>query len=252
MQSVDYDRVASTYDRRYDRTRYEGIQAGLHGFIGSEPRLTAALEVGCGTGHWLADLSRYGVGQLTGLDRSARMLERARRAAPAARLVRGTAERLPWVDGCVDRIYSVNALHHFSDPRAFIAECRRVLRVHGGLLTIGLDPHAGIDRWWVYDFFPAALQVDRQRFPPASTLAEWLTGAGFRRPATVVAEHIVAAVSYEEGLNMGLGDRGAASQLMVISDADYEAGMRRLRAERPVLRSDVRLFATTAWLGDGE
>jgi hypothetical protein len=79
-----------------------------------------------------------------------------------------------------------------------------------------------------------------------------LTGAGFRRPATVVAEHIVAAASYEEGLNMGLCDRGAASQLMVISDADYEAGMRRLRAERPVLRSDVRLFATTAWLGDGD
>jgi hypothetical protein len=79
-----------------------------------------------------------------------------------------------------------------------------------------------------------------------------LIGAGFRRPATVVAQHIVAAISYEEGLSMGLGDRGAASQLMVISDTDYEAGMSRLRAERPVLRSDVRLYATTAWLGDGD
>jgi SAM-dependent methyltransferase len=210
------------------------------------------VEVGCGTGHWLADMSQYGVGQLIGLDRSARMLERARRAAPAARLIRGTAERLPWVDACVDRIYCVNALHHFSDPRAFIAECRRVLCPHGGLLTIGLDPHAGIDQWWVYDFFPGALEADRQRFHPASTVVEWLTGAGFRRPATVVAQHIVAAISYEEGLDMGLGDRGAASQLMVISDADYEAGMRRLRAERPVLQSDVRLYATTAWLGDGD
>jgi ubiquinone/menaquinone biosynthesis C-methylase UbiE len=248
MKPVDYDHVASTYDRRYDRTRYEDIQTSLSSCIGAEPGTTAAAEVGCGTGHWLAYLSQHGVGQLTGLDRSRRMLERARRAAPAARLVRGAAERLPWVDACVDRLFCVNALHHFSDPQAFIAECRRVLRPNGGLLTIGLDPHAGTDQWWVYDAFPAALHADRRRFQPASAVREWLTAAGFRRCATVVAQHIVAAIPYNKALEIGLTDRGAASQLMVISDAEYEAGMSRLRAERPLLQSDVTLYATTAWL----
>ena len=43
------------------------------------------------------------------------------------------------------------------------------------LLTIGLDPHHGADRWWIYEFFPAAwLRIGddirrRQRFARGST-----------------------------------------------------------------------------------
>jgi hypothetical protein len=35
--------------------------------------------------------------------------------------------------------------------------------------------------------------------------------------------------------------------LMVISDDDYEAGIARLLIEQPVLRADLRLYATSAW-----
>jgi hypothetical protein len=31
---------------------------------------------------------------------------------------------------------------------------------------------------------------------------------------------------------------------MVIGDDDYEAGLRRLQQDRPVLRADLRLYAT--------
>jgi hypothetical protein len=31
---------------------------------------------------------------------------------------------------------------------------------------------------------------------------------------------------------------------MVISDAEYEQGLERLKREQPVLRADLRLFAT--------
>jgi hypothetical protein len=33
---------------------------------------------------------------------------------------------------------------------------------------------------------------------------------------------------------------------MVISDAEFEAGLARLHAEKPRLRADLRLFGTTA------
>jgi hypothetical protein len=33
---------------------------------------------------------------------------------------------------------------------------------------------------------------------------------------------------------------------MVISDAEYEAGLERQKAERPEIRADLRVFATTA------
>jgi ubiquinone/menaquinone biosynthesis C-methylase UbiE len=246
MQAVNYDDVAPVYDLRYERNRYDGVRAVLRRFL--DGTLGGAVaEVGCGTGHWLADLRAGGFGPLAGLDRSRRMLERAHAAAPNALLVQGTADQLPWVDASFDRIFCVNALHHFPDQPGFISECRRVLRSGGGLLTIGLDPHCGDDEWWVYDFFAAALRADRLRYASTRTIRDWLTAVGFREAATEVAEHIGAAISFEAARKRGFLDRRATSQLMVISDDDYEAGISRLLSEQPVLRSNMRLYVTTAW-----
>jgi ubiquinone/menaquinone biosynthesis C-methylase UbiE len=245
MKPVDYDRVASEYDSRYERNRYDGIRACLHSFVGAAHDRTIA-EVGCGTGHWLADLSHPGFARLLGLDLSAGMLERAHAAAPRALLTRGTAEQLPWADACLDRVFCVNALHHFRNPQAFISEARRVLRSGGGLLTAGLDPHNGCDRWWIYDFFPAALDADRRRYPPTSLIRDWLRAAGFHEPVTEVAQHLPGEMTFEVAREKGFTDRRATSQLMVISDEDYDAGMKRLRAEQPVLRFDLRVYATMA------
>jgi ubiquinone/menaquinone biosynthesis C-methylase UbiE len=244
MEEVDYDRVAHAYDRRYERNRYEGIRACLHRFVGSASGVIA--EVGCGTGHWLADLSRAGFETLVGLDLSAGMLARARATASSALLVRGTADQLPWVDACLDRVFCVNALHHFRNPRAFIRECRRVLRSDGRLLTVGLDPHQGDDHWWLYDYFPAAVAADRRRYPPAPVIRDWLTKAGFRNSTTEVVQHLPAEMSFEIAREKGFLDRSSTSQLMVISDDDYEAGMRRLLVERPTLRADLRVYGTIA------
>jgi ubiquinone/menaquinone biosynthesis C-methylase UbiE len=245
LQPINYDDVAPEYDRRYDRYRYEGVRAVLHGFARSTSDASIG-EIGCGTGHWLADLRNAGCRRLAGLDRSERMLAYACAAVPDAWLTRGTAEHLCWIDACFDRVFCVNALHHFSDPRAFVSECRRVLRPGGRLLTVGLDPHAGTDRWWVYDFFPGTLERDLLRFPSAATIRTWLAAAGFRDSVTKLAEHINAAIPFEAASQQLLFDRRATSQLMAITDDEFEAGMERLRAERPVLRSNVRLYGTTA------
>ena len=246
MQAVNYDLVAPAYDRRYQRNRYDGVRAALRQFV-DDAHGAAVAEVGCGTGHWLAELSDGSFHPLIGLDLSAGMLRQARDAAPNARLVRGSACQLPWSDDSLDRIFCVNALHHFPDPQAFIAECRRVLRPGGGLLTIGLDPHHGGDRWWVYDFFPAARDADRRRYPPTARIREWLTASGFREPATEVAQHLPREIAFESARRQGLLDRHATSQFMVISEDAYEAGLARLLAEQPVLRADLRLSATSAW-----
>ena len=247
MQPVNYDVVASSYDRRYERTRYDGVREVLHRFV-EGARDGAVAEVGCGTGHWLADLSSHGFSLLLGVDTSWRMLEFARAAAPSARLVLGAAKQLPWTDRSVDRLFCVNAIHHFLAQREFLTECRRVLRPGGGLLTIGLDPHAGLDRWWVYDFFPNALIADRLRYPSTARLREWLTVAGFQPAVTEVAQTIDAEIPFSMAWQQGFVDRRATSQLLVIGEADYEAGMTRLMTEQPVLRSNVRLYATTAWV----
>jgi ubiquinone/menaquinone biosynthesis C-methylase UbiE len=245
MHPVNYDVVAPAYDRRYDRNRYDGVRTCLHRFVEGGP--LAVAEVGCGTGHWLAELSPAGFPVLAGLDLSSGMLAQARAAVPTAWLVRGRAEQLPWADACLDRLFCVNALHHFRDRSAFVFECRRVLRPGGGLMTIGLDPHRGEDQWWVYDYFPPALRADLLRYPSTSMIRDALGAAGFREPTTDVAEHFHGQIPFEKAREQGFLDRRATSQLMVISDDDYDAGIKRLMAERPLLRSNVRLYATTAW-----
>ena len=243
-QPVDYDVVAPAYDTRYQRNRYDGVEAALHRFIG-EPGSADAAEVGCGTGHWLASL-RGRVRTAAGLDLSAMMLRHARAAAPHALLVRGRADRLPWATASFDRLFCINALHHFDDSRSFIIEARRVLRPDGALLTIGLDPHTGLDTWWIYDYFPGALTADRTRYLPAATIRELLEDAGFVDAETEVAQHMPAAIPFALAVERGFVDRRATSQLMVIADAEYEEGLQRVRAEQPILHANLRLFATVA------
>lgn len=244
MSSVDYDDVAAVYDRRYAANRFDGLDAALSDFVGTNTGLDVA-EVGCGTGHWLAALVRR-ARWVIGIDASEGMLRAARTTAPHAFLVRGRAEGLPCRDASVDRLFAINAFHHFLDKRAFLAEARRVLRPGGALMTIGLDPHTGVDQWWVYDYFPAALVADRERYQPTATIREWLAAAAFRDATTSVAQHMPAVRPFDVALKHGIIDRRYTSQLMVISDADYEAGRRRLEAERPTLRADLRLYMTAA------
>jgi SAM-dependent methyltransferase len=243
---VNYDAVAPTYDRRYERRRYDGIDACLRAFVAGAAGPVA--EMGCGTGHWTSVVASLGCGRAIGLDLSSGMLARARVQAPAAALVRGTADRLPFADASLDRVFCVHALHHFAAPTAFVAECRRVLRPGGGVLTIGLDPHRGDDRWWLYDAFPSAEPADRGRYPSTVTIGAWLDAAGFVDVATTVAERITGELPFAAARDAGYLDRESTSQLLVIGDDEYAAGLRRLEVERPVLRTDLHLHATTGWI----
>ena len=244
--SVNYDLVAPAYDERYRRNRFEGVETALSYFIG-KPETVDVAEVGCGTGHWLARLCGKGR-KVAGLDRSAEMLQRARTVAPDALLVRGRAEQLPWATGTFDRIFCINAMHHFDGAQAFMLEARRVLRPGGAFMTIGLDPHARVDEWWIYDYFPGALDADRARYVSTALIREWLAAAGFTESATEVAQHIAVTVPFAIASESGLLDRRSTSQLLVISDGEYEAGLQRLRAAQPTLRADLRLYATVGWL----
>jgi ubiquinone/menaquinone biosynthesis C-methylase UbiE len=241
---VNYDVVAPAYDQRYERHRFDGIDAAVRHFIGPSRSVDVA-EVGCGTGHWLAQLRDART--LAGLDVSPNMLRRARAAVPSALLVRGRAESLPWTGGVFDRLLCINALHHFDDASAFMREARRVLRPGGGILTVGREPPALRDAWWIYTYFPEALAADRERYLPTATIREHLQAVGFTRTATEIAQHISAEIPFTSAADRGLLDRRSTSQLMVISDDAYEAGLKRLRAEQPMLMVDIRLYATAGW-----
>jgi len=246
MPRVDYDDVAPTYNRRYERNRYDGTRAALHEFLGDATNADVA-EVGCGTGHWLADVAGS-VRTIIGIDASWEMLRCAAADARSALLIHARAEQLPLATASVDRMFCINALHHFTEPQTFAREARRVLRAGGSLMSVGLDPHTDLDQWWIYDYFPGALAADRARYLPTPMIRDIFQSVGFTDVRTTLAQHFPAAVPFQTAVERGHVDRGSTSQLMVISDAEYEAGLERMRQEQPLLRADLRLFATVGSL----
>jgi SAM-dependent methyltransferase len=243
MEPVDYNVIAPAYDQRYRVQRFDGIRDALLGFLGSSD---AVAEIACGTGFWLGVL-RQRSAPVIGLDPSAGMMQNARRNAPQSTLVQGEAESLPFRARTFDRLFCINAIHHFKDAPLFAREAYRTLRPGGGLLTIGLDPHTETDHWWIYDYFPEALIADRKRYRSTAALCDLFQDAGFVDLSTRIAQHIPAALDFEAAVEQGFLDRRSTSQLQVIRDQHWEAGLARLQAERPVLRADLRLYATSAW-----
>jgi len=248
---VNYDAVASDYAGRYARNDYSGVGDALREFLTADVAAApATLEVGCGTGHWLQSVRDYGVSAV-GIDPSAKMLAIARTAAAGSRLVRAVAEAIPFQAESFDRLFCVNALHHFTDKAAFSREAKRVLRPGRALLTVGLDPHTQQDRWWIYDYFPESLQADRERYLSTQAIREILRAAGFASCETRAVQRLPRSLTFDEAERGGFLARTSTSQLMVISEESYQAGVARIRndaARDPGFRlhSDLTLYATRA------
>ncbi len=253
-RQVDYDQIASTYDRRFKDGRPRGTETVLLS-LAQVLHAERLLEVGCGSGHWLA-LLRPATPHLYGLDLSAGMLSQARRSHGELALVRGRAGQLPFPDASFDLVYCVNALHHFEQQHTFIAEARRLLRPGGALAVVGFDPRQHRDKWYVYDFFEGTYETDLERFPSWGTVLDWMIATGFTRVEWKLAERIEDYKQGSEVLDDRFLEKNACSQLALLSDDEYRAGIDKIRAvvaagkttgETSRFHSEILLRALIAW-----
>lgn len=132
--------------------------------------------------------------------------QRAQDAAPA---VQASAMALPFRDGAFDASLAVLTIHHWPDWQRGIQELRRVAR--GRVVIVTWDPaHHGC---WLTDYFPAALQADRQIFPTLPQIGHELgamtvlelpiphdcrdgfLGAYWRRPEAFLNDGVRSAIS---------------------------------------------------------
>jgi ubiquinone/menaquinone biosynthesis C-methylase UbiE len=113
-----------------------GRAAVLAVSVDAAPR--RVLDVGCGTGYLLRLLAaRYPqAAELAGIDAAPSMIETAERAAgdPRLRFTAGTAERLPFPDNAFDLVVSTTSFDHWTDQRAGVRECARVLAPGGHIV----------------------------------------------------------------------------------------------------------------------
>lgn len=227
MPRVDYDEVSAVYDQRYAAGSPDDMVQSLLGLV-QAVAARRVLEVGCGTGHWLTLLDS--VVECYGLDFSMGMLEKARQKSASFLLARGTSTHLPYRENGFGLLLCVNALHHFDEPAAFICEAERVLRPGGALAIVGMDPKTESDRWYVYDYFQGAYETDLARYPSGEQLLEWLQEAGFMGCRRLIATRIKRSFRGKEVLADPTLQKHGTSQLALLTDAAYAAGMARINS----------------------
>ena len=145
-----YDTIGLTYSAR--RRADPRIAARIDAALGDA---RTVLNVGAGTGNY-EPASR----EVTALEPSAEMI--AQRPADAARVVRGSAENLPFENASFDAAMAVLTIHHWTDSARGLAEMRRVSR--GRVVLLTYDP--AFRDFWLFDYFPALTALDDRVMPP--------------------------------------------------------------------------------------
>ena len=234
----NFGRLAETYDdlRPPDRELFDALIEAADLTSGR------VLDVGCGTGRFVATLAERGV-RAAGVDPSPEMLEVARRKNPRAVLKRAIAERLPFKDGWFDRVVFVLSVHLVDRPRAF-AETHRVLAPGGRIAIVTFSPEhfAG---FYLNRLFPSILAIDRERFPTPEELTADLTEAGFVPPRFRELGRDV--VQTRDAVLARIRARHI-STLELIPEEEYRAGLELAERDLPEVVESTRefLIATAA------
>ncbi|MDP1544916.1 MAG: class I SAM-dependent methyltransferase [Anaerolineales bacterium] len=244
---LNYDQIAPDYNQCYpDSQNWERGQALLQ--LAKQVKAKTILEVGSGTGYWLNLLGQVTDG-LFGLDYSMGMIRQAKGQPAPLKLSRGTGTQLPLRSGTFDLLYCVDAIHHFGDHRAFVAEAFRLLKPNGALAVIGHDPHAADESsWYIYNYFDTVYDTDLRRYPSGKSLLQWMEQEGFKNTSVQTVEHIKNIHVGEAALKDPFLKHNATSQLALLDEETYQAGMERIRQtlaeanakrERIVFRSEI-------------
>jgi demethylmenaquinone methyltransferase/2-methoxy-6-polyprenyl-1,4-benzoquinol methylase len=190
-----FDRIAPVYDvmNRVFTMGLDGRWRRLAAASAVRPG-DRVLDAACGTGD-LALADRKAGGEVTGLDFSERMLERARRKSDQIEWVQGDVLALPFDDAAFDAATIGFGIRNVDDLDAGLRELARVVRPGGRLAVLEITRPRGVLRpffrlWFdvliplagkvlpggaAYSYLPASVR----RFPGPDDLADALRRAGF-------------------------------------------------------------------------
>ena len=192
-----YDRIGLNYSdlRRPDPRIAARVEAALG-------KARTILNVGAGAGSY-EPAGRA----VTALEPSLEMIRQ--RKAPAAAIVQGRAEDLPFADRSFDAAMAVLTVHHWSDQAKGLGEMRRVTR--GPVVLLTYDP--AFRGFWLADYLPGLVALDEAQMPRMSDYERRLgpvsvspvpiphdctdgfLAAYWRRPAAYLDPRVRAAIS---------------------------------------------------------
>jgi ubiquinone/menaquinone biosynthesis C-methylase UbiE len=241
LGKIDYDRAAAQY------AAHRQIHLGVYRELctcGSVGPGSTVLEVGCGTGNYIAACQagdgRHPGGRAWGLDPSAGMLAHARIRPEPVAWIQGLAEQLPFALDSLDLVFSVDVIHHVADKAAYHRQAARVLRPGGQLCTITDSEEIIRRREILSGYFPETVELELARYPRLAQLEAWMAEAGLVDLNVTTVEQ-----PFELTDAQPFRDR-AFSSLHLISEAAWRSGLARL--ERDLARGPVPGVARYACL----
>jgi ubiquinone/menaquinone biosynthesis C-methylase UbiE len=163
----------------YSRHRLERM---LQRYLPAQGEGRGVLDVGCGTGHYLAELRRRGF-DAVGIDGSEAMITEARRNDPGSVLVRADVEALPFASASFDCVVCIEVLRYLPVSGYCLAEIARVLKP-GGVCLATATPLLNLNGYWVVNRVAHLLGIPgfvrlKQYFHTARGLRRHLTSVGF-------------------------------------------------------------------------
>lgn len=227
MARVDFDRIAPAYDAGRDLSD-QALELWRRPLLRHlpEPISLPALDLGCGTGRFTVAIAGWLGKTVVGIDPSTQMLRAARdTAGPGVDYLLGRAENIPLAESTCDFAWLSTVIHHFDDLGRVAAELRRVARPGGAVFIRSWFP--GRPDVPHFQYFPRAKQI-AESFPSIETVEAAFARAGFRRRALESVTQVEAR-SLSEACER-LRHR-ADTTLLLLSDEEFEEGMRRLEAD---------------------
>jgi cytosine/adenosine deaminase-related metal-dependent hydrolase/ubiquinone/menaquinone biosynthesis C-methylase UbiE len=118
------------------------------------------LDAGCGTGRWLAQLSRFNPQSLHGIDPSSEMLSKAAaKNIPHARLSASSCTHLPVEDMSVDLLLASFVLSYVDDLNSAAKELWRVARPGSDLFVSDMHPETADRLRWKRSFHTGEIEL---------------------------------------------------------------------------------------------
>jgi len=146
---VIHDQLSNLFSERYvhykdnpywDAFTYSRMKINhvLDGYLRDITAPAEVLDVGCGTGHFISDLSQRGF-VCTGCDPSDEMLKHARRNNPTVQFESASIEKLPYASDRFDVVVAIEVMRYIQAEDMALSEVRRVLKP-GGLCLLTYAP----------------------------------------------------------------------------------------------------------------
>lgn len=216
------------------------------------------VDVGCGTGALSAAILEHGApAAVTGVEPSEGFRASAQRAlGESARVLAGTADRMPLPDRSADVVVCALVLNFVPDVPAALAEMRRVLRPGGWLAGYVWDYAQRMEL--IRRFWDAAVQLDCDaaaldegvRFPlcQPQALHAALAAAGLHDVASAAIDVPTVFADFDDYWLPFLGGQGPApSYAMALPEPARVRLRERLRAGLPAAADGTIALTARAW-----